>query len=356
MRRASRGLKAILFTAWLVLVWQTLGIAAEGIRGYLGDRAAYGAPVEAPFTVDWLRSPDAGAMLGIYAPEVPAEVRVLDGIEDRVRRSFTLITVYRAWGSQPEQQFDPRPLNAILARRAIPVLTWEPWITDFEKSGLPPMPERQFNNLRAIARGDYDFYVERWARDAKRWGQPLMIRLGHEMNASWYPWGEQAFGNTAADYVAAWRHVVEVFRRVGADNVLWVWSPAQRPLGDLYPGDDYVDWTGITILNFGTVPPGYQWRSFKEMFSPFYEQMRKHGKPIMIAEVASAEQGGDKGRWITEAMASVQRDFPQVKALVWFNVVQDRYWPINWSLASSERAARAFRRAAEDPYFIAPPR
>lgn len=346
----------MLFAAWLVLLWQLIGLTAEGIRGYLDDRAAYGASVKAPFAVDWLRHPGPGCLLGIYIPEVPAEVRVLDSIEDRVRRRFVLISVYQAWGSRPEQQFDPRPLIAILARGAIPVLTWEPWVTDFVRSDLPPMPERQFHNLRAVARGDYDFYLEQWARAAKRWGQPLMIRLGHEMNASWYPWGEQALGNAVADYVAMWRHVVGIFRRTGADNVLWVWSPAQRPLGDLYPGDAYVDWTGMTILNFGTVPSGYRWRSFQEVFAPYYAQLKKHGKPIMIAEVASAEQGGDKGRWITEAMSSLETDFPDVKAFVWFDVVQDRYWPINWSLASSERAVRAFRKAAEDPYFIAPPR
>jgi hypothetical protein len=356
MRLARRGLKNLLFAAWLVLFWQVIGLTADGARGLVHHHSASGAPVRAVFTVHDLRTPEAGCLLGIYVPEVPAEVRVLDSIEARVRRRFVLITTYQAWGSKPEQQFDPRPLNAILARGAIPVLTWEPWVTDFVRRDLPPMPERQFNNLRAIASGEYDFYIERWARAARRWGQPIMIRLGHEMNAAWYPWGERAFGNTAEDYVAMWRHVVGVFRRVGADNVLWVWSPAQRPFGNLYPGDEYVDWTGITILNFGTVPPGFRWRPFAQMFAPHYEVLRRYNKPIMVAEVGSAEQGGDKGRWIADAMGSLRTDFPLVKAFVWFDVVQDRYWPINWSLTSSEEAARAFRKAAEDPFFIAPPR
>jgi beta-mannanase len=218
------------------------------------------------------------------------------------------------------------------------------------------MPQRQFRNLRAIADGQYDFYIERWAHEAKRWGGPLMIRLGHEMNATWYPWGEKAFANTAADFVAMWRHVVTVFRRVGADNVIWVWSPARRPFEGLFPGSDYVDWTGITILNFGTVPPGWRWESFAELFAPHYEQLKAFGKPIMIAEVASAEEGGSKAEWILQAMASLRTDFPLVRAFVWFNEPQDRFWPINWSLTSSEEAARAFRRAVRDPYFIAPPR
>jgi len=340
--------------AWLIILWWAIGLAVEGIGGILTSRAA---ALDPPFSVDELRSPREGCLLGIYVSGVPGDMRLLEEAEERVRRGFPLISVYQAWGSRPEQQFDPRPLNRILARGAIPVLTWEPWVTDFSNFGLRPMPDRQIQNLRAIAKGDYDFYIEGWARAAKRWGHPLMVRLAHEMNASWYPWGEHAFRNTAADYVDMWRHVVGIFRRVDADNVIWVWSLALRPFTeDLYPGSEYVDWVSITVLNFGTTPPGWQWRSFKELFSTHYAELRKLGKPIMIAEVASAEEGGDKARWISEAMSSLSSDFPLVRAFIWFNVAQDLYWPINWSLTSSQKATRAFRRAAADPHFIARPR
>jgi hypothetical protein len=141
-----RGLMGALFAAWLVLLWNVIGLTAERVWSVLGDWSADRSPVEAAFTVDELRRPGAGGMLGIYVPEVPADVRVLDSIEHRIRRRFVLISLYQAWGSRPAQQFDPRPLNAILARGAIPLLTWEPWVTDFVRSDLPPMPERQFGS------------------------------------------------------------------------------------------------------------------------------------------------------------------------------------------------------------------
>lgn len=350
---ARRAARVLLFVAWLTLLWWGIRQGVDAVRGIVSSLPTGITPV---VSVDQLRKPGAGVMLGVFIPGVPEDMRLLDKLEETVRRRFITVSFYQAWGSQPERQFDPRKLNRILAHGAIPVLTWEPWVTDFTHPGLPPMPDRQFRNLRAISSGQYDFYIERWAWAAKHWGNPLMIRLGHEMNASWYPWGERAFGNTAEDYVAMWRHVVGVFRRIGTDNVLWVWSAALLPLGDTYPGGEYVDWVGITVLNFGTVPPGWKWRSFQDLFSDHYAELEKTGKPIMIAEVASAEEGGDKAAWIWDSMVSLREKFPRVKAYMWFNAVQDRYWPINWSLTSSREATRAFRRASEDPYFNAPPR
>lgn len=345
--------KALLFLGCLAVLWWAIRLGVERIEWVPAGLPAGRAPV---FSTEALRTPGEGVFLGIYDPYVPRDMRFLEATEERLRLRFPLVSIYQAWGSKPGQQFDARTLNIILARGAISVLTWEPWVTDFVHSGLPPMPDRQFRNLQAIARGEYDFYIVRWARAAKRWGRPLMIRLGHEMNAKWYPWGELAFGNTAEDYVAMWRHVVDIFRREGVSNVIWNWSVAMRPISNIYPGDDYVDWVGITILNFGTVPPGWKWRSFSDIFASYYEDLRRLGKPIMIAEVASAEEGGSKARWIAEGLGSLRTEFPLVKSFMWFNVAQDKYWPINWSLTSSPEAARAFRQAATDPYFISFPR
>ena len=45
------------------------------------------------------------------------------------------------------------------------------------------------------------------------------------MNGSWFPWSEGVNGNRAGEYVAAWRHVHDIFTAVGATNVTWVWCP-----------------------------------------------------------------------------------------------------------------------------------
>ena len=70
---------------------------------------------------------------------------------------------------------------------------------------------------------------------------PIALSFGHEMNGNWYPWGTAQ--TTAAEFVAAWRHIHDVFARAGATNVIWVWNPnvinpvPEVPLKPLWPGN-----------------------------------------------------------------------------------------------------------------------
>jgi hypothetical protein len=117
-----------------------------------------------------------------------------------------------------------------------------------------------------IAAGNWDSYVTSWATAAKNWGHPFFLRFDWEMNAPWFNWGVGNNGTTAAQFVAAWRHVHDIFTSVGASNVTWVWCPNVDPggklasLSSLYPGDGYVDWTCLDGYN-GNIP----WTSFTNL-------------------------------------------------------------------------------------------
>ena len=125
------------------------------------------------------------------------------------------------------------------------------------------------------------------------------------MNLSDNTWGPGVNGNTPEEFVAAWRHVVSVFRAVGATNVLWVWSPnvdcgGQCPFDAFYPGDAWVDWVALDGYNYGPVDD-VPWMSMAQIFGPSYDDLTAlTTKPLMIAETASTEEGGDKAAWITE--------------------------------------------------------
>ena len=100
-------------------------------------------------------------------------------------------------------------------------------------------------------------YLRQYASEAKAWGHPFFLRFASEMNGSWVSWSERHSGNSAGQFVQAWRHVHDIFTSVGATNVTWVWCPNTEnayttPLEDLYPGNAYVDWAGIDGYNFST--------------------------------------------------------------------------------------------------------
>jgi hypothetical protein len=298
-----------------------------------------------------LRNPDV-TLLGAFDGDAP---RTLDGVlalEARVRAPMALMQVYGAWGDKPKQQFPVSVLTAIEGLGSIPLVTWEPWLTDFESArhpGIPLRDGRDQHGLAAVARGDYDFYIDAWAAQAARFKQPFFVRFAHEMNDPYrYPWGPQ--NNTKEEYIGAWRHVIDRFRRAGATNVLWVWSPhVAYEYWDLYyPGDAYVDWVATGVLNFGPIAQWSRWWSVAEIFGTKYERLASFGKPVMIAEFGSLAVGGDRAAWYRDALASMPVKYPAVRALVFFQARDDQtvtYQRVDWTFTSDSLVTQAVRES-----------
>jgi hypothetical protein len=313
------------------------------------DSLRWFAPIRK--SVDSLRHPPA-ILLGAYDAGIP---RTLDGVvtlENAVGRSFPLIQIYSAWGDKPEQTFPVKLATTIWDLGSVPVITWEPWLVDFSNALHPSIPlrdARDSHGMKAVAAGTYDFYITAWAREARRFGHPIFVRLGHEMNDPYrYPWGPQ--NNTNLEYIAAWRHVVERFRVEGADNVLWVWSPhvAYQYWETYYPGNDYVDWVATGALNYGPIAQWSQWWTFAEIFGQKYPLLASFRKPIMIAEFGSLGVGGNRAQWYRDALNSIPSRYPAVRALLFFNVKDDQtvtYQKVDWTITSDSATLQAVRAA-----------
>lgn len=287
-----------------------------------------------------LRRPDR-ILVGAYDAAIPGTLEGVLQLERALGATFPLIHVYTAWGDRPEHQFPLELVTAIADLGSVPVITWEPWLTEFESGRHPHLPlrdARERHGMATVARGDYDFYVDAWAVAAARYRKPLLVRLGHEMNDAYrYPWGPQ--NNTREEYIAAWRRVVERFRLAGAGNVLFVWSPhvAYESWDLYYPGDEWVDWVATGVLNFGPIAQWSQWWTFDEIFGSKYERLAAFGKPIMIAEFGSLAVGGDRQAWYTDALAELPSRHPAVHAVLFFNVAGDQtvtYQKVDWTITA----------------------
>lgn len=247
------------------------------------------------------------------------------------------------YGQPPpwEHAFDRVPAGLVVRRGAIPAI-------DIATGDVP---------LRAIASGAYDRPIEAWAEQARAWGHPFFLLLDVEMNGGWEAYAPGVNGNNAGDFVDAWRHMHDLFAAAGAANVTWVWCPniefdGSAPYSQLYPGDRYVDWTCLDGYNDGDAST-----SFARLFGRSYRDLSKLAptKPIMIGEVASAEFGsGVKASWITRALSvQLPRQFPRIKALLWFNwrIFERGVWR-NWEIESSPSAQAAFAAAIRAPYYV----
>lgn len=191
-----------------------------------------------------------------------------------------------------------------------------------------------------IASGLYDTQISDWAASAAAWGKPFKLRLDCEMNGAWYDYGAQARGNPAV-FVAMWQHVHDLFVKAGASNVSWHWCPnvdpegIQTPLEALYPGDDYVDWTGMT--GYSTAAN----ETFAWVFKGTYDRLVKMApsKPIGIGETASAPVS--RAKFLADMSAALPT-MPNVKAVSWFNwrLIDGvlREWPIEATALAQAKA------------------
>src|SRR3954447_9659274 len=165
------------------------------------------------------------------------------------------------------------------------------------------------------------------------------------MNASWFP-GRSA---DAGACVAAWRRYVAIFRREGAGNVAFVWTPivegaATKPFAAFFPGEDFVDYVGLDGYNWGDE----NWRSFGEVFGSGYAQVTGiSAKPVVIGETASAP-GPEKGAWIRDAfLREIPRRFPAIAAVAWFSKDLSQDGQRDRRIETSPDAVAAWREALD---------
>ncbi len=304
-------------------------------------------PVEEP-PVEEPPSPTAsywGAWIGnqFTGTEAPFDMNAVSGFEGvSGGKGLSLINFSQPFAdcSQSPCRYEGFPtasMEKIRSYGAIPLFSWA-------SDSLPVTnsePEFTFANVIA---GHFDTFIREFATAAKAWGHPFFLRFNWEMNGNWFPWTERTNGNKPGEYVAAWRHVHDIFREVGATNVSWVWCPYVDPnttlqeLASLYPGDEYVDWTGLDGYNWGpSAEPPRKWRSFSYLFGPSYRQITgtiAPSKPMLVGETASSEIGGSKSEWIGQMFKALETEFPRIQGLMWFEKPETMDWPVETSPGS----------------------
>jgi hypothetical protein len=244
-------------------------------------------------------------------------------------------------------EFPTAGMQRIRNYGAIPVLAWNTASDPYDEAHVSDAGYQ----LRDVISGRFDSAIRSFASQAAAWGHPFFLRFDWEMNGNWFPWSEGVNGNKKGEYVAAWRHVHDIFTEVGATNATWVWCPYSDPEGrysnlkELYPGSSYVDWTCLDGFNWAKNSANPQkLRSFDQIFSSSYRQITGKiapEKPMLIGETASTGSGPAKAKWINEMFRSLRLRYPQVRGLVWFDRV-DR--GVQWPLEQSPAALRAFAR------------
>lgn len=181
------------------------------------------------------------------------------------------------------------------------------------------------DGLQGIANGQFDANIDKLALFCKTFpNKKIFLRIGYEFDGRWNS-QETSGGNfpggyhKTEEYKAAWRHIVDRMRSLNVNNVAYVWQSSSSPIDDIldsyfshnsnfaaahedisawYPGDEYVDWIGLSwflapqeaddTFGFSDVPglPNQD-----DLANEVIDFARAKGKPVMIAE--ASPQGYD---------------------------------------------------------------
>jgi hypothetical protein len=271
-----------------------------------------------------------------------ATTEELDNLEYSLARQATMRGYYKGW----DTPFDTARVVAAWQHGEVPVMTWE------SRPLASPDDGTTDYSLRRIADGAFDDYLTAYAHDIVSLGLPLAIRFDHEMNGDWYRWSEAnpEYGNTKGDYIAAWRHVHDLFAAAGANEyVVWTWSPNRvenksnwPAIDNYYPGRDYVDWVAMT----GYYRSGDGEPSFQRTYARTLDELRRvaPGVPILLSEVGATDNGGHKVEWIRSFFEGLAAN-PDIVGFIWFNyaITGDGNVTNNWRVDSTADVFQTFR-------------
>ena len=221
----------------------------------------------------------------------------------------------------------------------------ESWHRDNGRVGYISWDAKPSAQIRS---GQHDGTIRAAADRVEAFGDPLLIRYAWEMAEG----VNHADAGTPDDFKAAWRRIVDTFRDRGATNAEFVWCPTAWAFHtggaqQYYPGDDYVDWICADGYNWAPGKKGDSWREFGEIFDAFYSWASPRNKPLMVGEFGVQEgTAGRKANWFRNIPSTLQNEYPDIKALVYFD--SDNPYP--WWSDTTASSVTGFKDMAKSPY------
>lgn len=275
-----------------------------------------------------------GKYFGVTADNLPGNPSAFSAVAKTASVAPNMIEYYVNW----TQDFSAANVYSAYSDGALPVITWEPFAGGTTGHTILDQPDYA---LSTIIAGNHDSYITRFADAVKAAKVPVAIRFMHEMNGNWYPWSPGVNGNTEAEFVAAWRHVWNIFHEQGATNVIWIWSPnvlrgAQDAvhLDAVYPGDQYVDWVGMTAYE------DYE-STATQLLEPTLQDIRTFTQKDVLITETGAQPNSNKPAWIASFLAWLPQQ-PGVIGFIWNEYSEQAGARTQWGFEDDPASLAAF--------------
>jgi hypothetical protein len=290
--------------------------------------------------------PSCGVLLGITPPD--PSLASLAAVEKTLGHRFALVHTFHDIDDAVPSAYE----RALAARGTVLHISIDPRVYGEALGTI---------TWAAIAAGEYDDPLTRDAEGIASLHRRVFVSFDHEPDQ-----GAKAAEGSPADFVAAWRHVHQLFEHAGATNVVWVWvvtgwAGSAGTALQMWPGNAYVDWISWEAYdnrgcnNGGSTAP----TGFARAALTFEHWLRAHGpavgmdldKPMMISEAGTAVRPGaalDTG-WFAQ-MQRVLRHNRQIKAITWWDHTGSNPG-CDFTFTTTPALAAAASSAAKLPWF-----
>ncbi len=226
---------------------------------------------------------------------------------------IAIVSFYISNGNNPAVKLPADSFNIVYSNNAIPLINWQPFNNDSNY-------KKPFDNNLAkdITAGQYDKLISYFAKQVAALGKPVFLNPAFKTGNSSVR--NLSINNISPDnLIDAWRHIHDVFDSAGADKVVWVWEPVAADVASEYfPGNKYVDWIGISVLDNNKPGSTGTDTSFYSLYHPYHQSpVFQSGIPVMITETGTLSPA--KTLWWKMAQNSIDSAFKEIKAVVIFN-------------------------------------
>ena len=232
-------------------------------------------------------SATAGVMMGakVGAANDPNWQAELTAFESSIGRQVAIDSDYDDWTTFP----DTSRIQWDLQTGRLPMQSWRVLFSDSNPNACATAHD--------ILSGAYDVQLAKQAALVRSLGGTILVRFNYEMtdnqeNTCFTGWPiNNNLPLAGRLYVAAWKHVVGVFRAAGVTNVIWVWAPGANAYDSgqyrfFYPGSAFVDWVGMDDYNVVDTPVPFSQDPGVVAFAAIGPTL---GKPLIVTENARAQ-------------------------------------------------------------------
>ncbi len=251
---------------------------------------------------------------GLYQPENDnglTNVREAFANQKQQKQHVSIVSFYIPWKEGEQAPLPTDSLQLVYKNDAVPLINWG---EGPKSEAAETKDDRIYKN---IMEGKYDGLFKSFARQAVTLNRPLFLRFSLQRIAGQFA--------TPENFITTWRYIHNLFKKEGADQVIWVWNPPDAATAaDYFPGKKYIDWLGVQALDYGLAKLDTSKTSFDSMYRPYHHlPLFNAGLPVMITEAGTLSSG--KTSWWRKTWNNIDTSFKEIRSVIIYNNKFDRY-------------------------------